>query len=211
MTVKFKVGLVVLAILGVAAAWLYWPSGPDPNSPDVDERLEAVAELVGRTDEASLRTLGQLVRDPVPRVALAAVRAIGAGRGKLNKQALRKILAENDSGVLRGAAAEALGRFKDTDFRLLTDVLNKAESPAARAGAARGLERLRNPASADRLADALSDPDARVRRSAYVALGRITAQYFVFDAAAPPPTQAENITAIRRALARRGDKHIHAP
>ena len=211
MTVKLKVGLAVLAVLAVATAAIYWPTGHDARSPDVLERLASVAERVGRTDAESVDVLSELVDDPVHRVAVAAVRAIGSGSGDLNSQALREVLAESESGVLRGAAAAALGKFKSTDFRLLADVMEKDKSPEARAGAAKGLGRLHDPAAADRLVEALTDPSAQVRHSAFVALGRTTALYLEFDPAAPPQTQAENIAAIRRALTTRGVEHTHGP
>ena len=212
MTGKHKAGLIALVALVVLAVIVYWPSGgPDPKSPDMDERLEAVKELVGCTDEASLRTLGELAHDSEVRVARAAVRAIGRGRGELNSGALKDILKAKDcSGAVRGMAAAALGKFKTTDFHLLVDILdNRQESREARAGAAKGLGHLHNIAAIDSLVKALTDPDAHVRHNAFEAIGKTAGLYFEFNPAARPGTQTRNLAEIRRQLAGRGARHTH--
>jgi len=207
MTVRLIVCLVILATLAIAATWVCYPSRPDPKSSDPAERLAAVAELVGRSDPASLGILIELVGDSDPRVAAAAVRAIGRGKAPENRVALRKILAENDSGALRGEAAAALGRFKSADFQVLIETLLNDNSPKARIGAARGLERLRLPKSAKMLAGALKDVDANVRHAAFIAIGRITATYFKFDPTADPETQKENIETIKKVISQLGVEH----
>jgi len=174
------------------------------------ERLAAVADMVGSSDADDLEILSQLADDGEPRVAMAAVRAIGSAQGDLNRKALEKILAEHDKPAIRGAALAALGKFDTIDFHVLADVmLDHTASPELRAGAAGGLGRLRNSQAADALTDALADPDVKVRHAAFNALGRATGLYFEFDPTAPPKQQARNVAAIRRQLARRGIKHIH--
>ncbi|MBL7134577.1 MAG: HEAT repeat domain-containing protein [Phycisphaerae bacterium] len=212
MTVKDKLGLGALSILavGLVLTYWFWPSRSDYMSSDMNERLDAVCRLVGSSDEKSLGILVELVNDPEPRVAMAAVRAIGSAQGDLNRKALEKILSGKNKAPIRGAALAALGKFDDTDYRVLAAVmLDETEGPELRAGAAKGLGRLRKAAAADALADALSDRNAEVRHAAFNSLGRITGLYFEFDPAAPPSEQARNVATIRRQLARRGIKHIH--
>ncbi len=207
MTAVVRVGLITLVSLAVGAVVLSWPSPhADPKSPDMHERLTAVSELVGSSDQGSLDTLGELAGDTELRVAVAAIRAIGSRADEASRKKLEQIVAKNKSGVLCGAAAAELGDNEKTDYRLLTMLL-KDKRPKVRAGAARGLKRLHNAAALDALVEALTDPDADTRRNAYEAIGAATAIRFKFDAAAPPEKQAENIAAIEEQLARLKDPH----
>ncbi|MDP6545603.1 MAG: HEAT repeat domain-containing protein [Phycisphaerae bacterium] len=201
MTPILRVGLIILVVMGVGVAWVYWPSHADPKSSDMHERLTAVTELVGSSGSASLDTLGDLAGDAELRVALAAVRAIGSRRDEASRLKLKHIATKNKNGVLRGTAAAELGRFEKTDYRLLTGILLNDESPKARSGAARGLKRLHNSAALGALVKALTDPDPDTRRNVYEAIGSATAIRFRFDASAEPETQAENIAGIKRRLA----------
>ncbi|GAH31375.1 unnamed protein product, partial [marine sediment metagenome] len=152
----------VLAALLVAVVIVYCPgSGGDPNSSDPEKRLAAVAELRGKTDQASLEALRRLSDDSEPRVAVAAVNAISSGSGK-SSRILKEILAGSGGGPARGAAAAALGRCKDVDGGILADALTDKD-PIVRAGAAKGLARRREGAALPDLVAALEDPDARVR------------------------------------------------
>lgn len=207
MTAVLRVGLITLVGLAVGLVVLYWPSHADPKSPDMHKRLTAVSELVGSSDQRSLDTLGELVGDTELRVAKAAIRAIGSRRDEASRKKLEQIVAKNESGALCGAAAAELGDNEKTDYRLLTDILLNDKRPKARAGAARGLKRLRNAAALNALVEALTDSDADTRRNAYEAIGAITTIYFKFDAAAPPETQDENIAAIKEQLAHLKDPH----
>jgi len=228
MTPILKVGLITLVALVVGTVMLYWPSSADPKSPDVHERLKAISGMVGSSDRGSLDTLGELVSDAELRVAKAAIRALGSRKDEAARLELGQILAKNKIGELRGAAATALGNFKNTDYSLLIDVLLKDKAPKARAGAAKGLKRLHRVLLKDKgpkakaskakarsetakvlkvLIKALSDSDADTRRNSHEAIGAITAIYFTFNASAAPEMRAKQIAEIKSRLA--GLKHVH--
>ena len=211
MTPILKVGLITIVALIVGLVVQWWPSRADPKSPDMHVRLAAVSELVCSSGQASLDTLGELVGDTEPRVAIAAIRAIGSRRDEESRLKLEHIATKNKNGVLRGMAAAELGDFKKTDYRLLTDILLNDKSPDARAGAARGLKGLRNLAAVDSLVKALTDPYAGTRRNAYEAIGATTAGSFTFNPAASPETQAENIARIKKRVTgvKHKDPHHH--
>ena len=209
MTPILRVGLILLVVLIVGTAVLWWPAHADPKSPEMHERLRAVGELVGRGDSESLKTLAELVGDAEPRVAKAAIRAIGSRADEASRLKLEQILARNKSGMLRGTAAAELGNFEKADYRLLTDILLKDEAPKARAGAGTGLKRLNDPAALNSLVKALNDPDPDTRRNAYEAVGGVTAIYFEFDPLASPETRVEQVIEIKNKLAHFKDLHPH--
>lgn len=191
----------VIAALLVAVVIVYCPGGGDPNSSDPQKRLAAVAELRGKTDQASLEVLRRLSDDSEPRVAVAAVNAISSDSGK-SSRILKEILAGSPSGPARGAAAAALGRCKDVDGGILADALTDKD-PIVRAGAAKGLARRREGAALPEVVAALEDPDARVRLWAITAVARTTALRFDYDAATDPRRQRDKIKFIRETLRRR--------
>ena len=195
---------VVAAALAAAAVVVYWPgSRGDANSSDPEQRLAAALNLTGRADEESVRTLRRLSSDVEPRVAVAAVRAIAADKREQSRQFLSEILATAERGAVRGAAAAELGGFPQTDAGTLIGVLAGDASAEARAGAAKGLARLRKGEAMDELVEALDDPDRRVRLWAIAALSRITALRFVFHADKDPPSQQQNIERIKQQLRQR--------
>ncbi len=195
---------VIAAALAVVAVVIYWPANRgDPNSSNPDDRLVAVLNLSGQTGEGALRTLRHLSRDVEPRVAMAAVRAIAAGKRDRNRQILSEIVAKAERGAVRGAAAAELGGFQQTDPRILIDVLAGDPSGQARAGAAKGLSRLRKADAMDQLVKSLEDPDRRVRLWAVTALSRITALRFIFYADKDPKSQRQNIDRIKQQLRER--------
>jgi HEAT repeat protein len=82
----------------------------------------------------------------------------------------------DDVYYVRAGAARALGRIGPPASDLLLSALH-ADNPLHREGAALALGASRTAAAADRLVDALSDPDRRVRRAAVWALGEIGGQH----------------------------------
>jgi len=196
---------VLVAVL-IAIVIVIWPSSGDPNSPDPDQRLKAIAALGERADAESIETLVDLAADPEPNVATAAVKAIGMFP-KLSPAPLRKILASPDiSPPARGEAAAALGKCPkaSVEVAVLTEILtSKTEDPQVRAGAARGLARRRDNMALKELVEALEDPDPRVRLWAITAIGRSTAFRFKFDAWAPPAKQQNEIRFIKETLRKR--------
>ena len=121
---------VVLAVLLIAIVMAVWPGRSDPNSSDPNERLQAIAELDGRTDDESIKTLVALAGDPKPHVATAAVKAIGA-YPKLSPAPLRKILAsKKEDPQMRAGAARGLARRRDKTA--LKELVEALEDPDAR-------------------------------------------------------------------------------
>ncbi len=196
-------GVVAAALAAIAVA-VYWPANRgDADSSDPDERFAAALNLAGQTDEDSIRTLRRLSSDAEPRVAVAAVRAIAVDKREQSRQFLSEIVAKAKRGVVRGAAAAELGGFPQTDARTLIGVLAGDSSGSARAGAAKGLARLRKAEAMDELVEALDDPDRRVRLWAVTALSRITALRFIYHADKDPPSQQQNIDRIKEQLRQR--------
>lgn len=195
---------VIAAALAVVAVVIYRPANRgDANSSDPDDRLAAVLNLTGQTGEGAAGTLRRLSRDVEPRVAVAAVRAIAADKHDRNRQVLSEIVAKAERGAVRGAAAAELGGFPQTDARILIDVLAGDPSSEARAGAAKGLSRLRKGDAMDQLVKSLEDPDRRVRLWAVTALSRITALRFIYYADRDPASQQQNIARIKQQLRQR--------
>lgn len=184
------------------------------SSGDMHERLEEIRKLTGSSDEMALDRLQELAGDKRLRVAKAAIRAIGARTSEDNRKRLEEIAKESDSGEVCGTAAAELGKFEERTLDLLVEILRDDKRPEARAGAARGLERLYNRSPKIKAAigqeakaaimEALSDPDATIRGNAYKVIWAMTGMIFEFDVAADPKSeqQIENIEAIRKALDR---------
>ena len=196
-------GLVALVVMLVAVVIVYWPGGGDPNSPDPEKRLEAITQLSGHADEESVSTLIRLSRDSEPRVAIAAVKAIGAAP-KSSHVPLQRILARPDnSPPVRAEVFAALGKCPKANVKVtvLTEALTTAKDPQVRAGAARGLARRRDRVALKELVAALEkDPDARVRLQAVTAISRTTALRFDYDAWTPPEQQRDKIRIIKETL-----------
>ncbi|MDP6636861.1 MAG: HEAT repeat domain-containing protein [Phycisphaerae bacterium] len=205
-----RVGLVIVLVgLAIAVGVKYWPDHADPRSSDMHQRLLAVDELVGSNGQEALDTLSELTSDAEQRVCIAAIRALGSRTDEASRLKLKQIASKSASGVLRGIAAAELGNFKKTDCHFLTDILLKDKAPEARAGAAVGLKRLRDPHALSSLVKALSDPDVDTRRSAYGAIWTTTGRFFKFDPAASPESRAQCIAWLKKELARVKSPHDH--
>jgi HEAT repeat protein len=201
--------LITIVALVVGIVMLSWPRGADPESPDMNERLTAVSELVASTDQGALDTLTGLTGDAESRVAISAIRAIGSRHDNASRLQLMQIVAKNKNGVLRGTAAAELGNFEKTDYKTLVDILRNDKDPIVRACAARGLKRLHNAAAVPALVEALGDSDADVRGLAFEAIGRCTGRWFKFNPNASPAARAKAIDAIKKELAHVKHSHAH--
>ena len=173
------------------------------------QRLTAVAQLVGRTDPESLKTLNRLAGDVELRVARAEIRGIGAIKDRQAWEMLMHVVKTSKNGAHRGTAAAELGNFKETDYKFLVNVLANDKDPLARAGAAIGLERVHDARAVDALVEALADPDPDTRCNAHKAIGRTTGRWFEFNAMAPESVRAEQIAEIKKDLARVKSTHVH--
>ncbi len=175
------------------------------ESPDPQDRLEAVRELRGRSSGLARRTLSRLPDDPDPRVACLAVRALGERAEPESRRRLEEILSGSRRGQVRAEAAIALGRHPGTDLRLLTGSLARDPDPGVRAGAAAGLEARRDPAAVPALLERLErDPDVQVRRSSFVALRRIVKVRFRYDPDGPLQQRHQQVATIRAILRKFG-------
>ncbi|MBT3199595.1 MAG: HEAT repeat domain-containing protein [Phycisphaerales bacterium] len=205
MTPRQIAGLAALILLLGAIAMACWPEAGDPDSPDPEKRLQAIAKLEGRTDTEAVQTLVRLSRDRKPRVSVAAIKMI-ASSPESSHAPLQEILAEPDiSPPARAEAAAALGKCpkQNVPITVLTQVLTGNADAQVRAGAARGLSRRKDPAALKELVAALEDPDARVRLWAVTAIGRTTALRFDYDARVPPEQQRDKIRTIKATLIQR--------
>lgn len=197
---------MVLVLVLTVAAVAFWPDRADPNSEDAEERLRAIAQLSGRTDDESTNTLLSLTGDPKPHVAIAAVKAIAAAP-RFSHAPLQRVLSRADSSPpARAEAAAALGKCPkaDVEVSVLTKILvSKTQDPQVRAGAARGLARRRDKTALNELVEALEDTDPRVRLWAITAIGRTTALRFEYDAWTSPAKQQDELRFIKETLRRR--------
>lgn len=204
--------IFVLAGLGlvlmVAVVWMVMAPEPiagDPTSSDPAQRMEAASSLGNRDDQDAVKTLVILAGDQNDQVAVRAVRSLGRQKTELSREALQNLLDSADKARIRGAAAAELGQYEDLDPSVLTNVLsNPKAEPETRAGAAKGLSRLKDRDAVPQLFQALSDPDPKVRLWASTALGKITGRRYMYYAEKPPSQQREVIEAIERSLKRLG-------
>ncbi len=202
-------GFAALVVAVTAVLWLVHGAGGGASdlakSADPEERHKAVERLRGRSSEAARRTLRLLSRDPDRWVAVRAIRALGEDRSEANRRALTEMVTDRDlSARARGEAAATLGSFKDADPTVLTQALTSDPNAEARAGAAKGLVRMRNPKAIPELVRALEDRDPRVRIWAITAIHKMIARRFPYDAKLPPERQRGEIERIKAYLRRCG-------
>ncbi len=199
-------GLGLLLIMAVG--WMVLAPDPiagDPTSSDPTQRMAAASSLGEREDQDAVETLIILATDRNDQVAVRAVRSLGRQKTQLSREALENLLGSAEKARVRGAAAAELGRYEDLDPSVLTNVLSDTQAePEIRAGAAKGLSRLKDRDAVPQLFRALSDPDPKVRLWASTALGKITGRRYMYYADKPPSQQREVIEAIERSLKRLG-------
>ena len=224
--------VVLLAVLG-AVLWYLESSGwwvaRQAASGDLSDRIEAVALLRGKGGSLARETLLRLSEDKELRVALAAVRAMGAHEA--HREALVRICAKGDRGlvraaavaalgkfedtpsadliailktdkdpVVRAAAAAALGKFEDTPSAYLIAILKTDKDPVVRAGAVEGLAHKRDAQTTEALLAAMDDNDLTVRRKAMAALYRSMGLRFLYRPDDPRLKRRADIAKIRRLI-----------
>jgi hypothetical protein len=144
------VALLLAAAVSAGAGWVYDRRGGSAlrraSSSDAAERMDAAAELAGKAGDAAREQLVALVRDRSAGVALCAIRSLGSRQTSANRDALTTLLSDGQLAPERLAeAAATLGKFKSADPKPLVTKLNGHKDARVRAGAAKGLSRLRNP------------------------------------------------------------------
>jgi len=209
-----KTGILIggLAVLGVAVSLFAWlSSGPSNSveelirSEDPNQRGAAAARLGASADAEATRTLRELARDKNAWVAIKAVRALGRQKTEDRRDALGSMVNDKALGEpARAEAAATLGSFEQANPVVLTETMAKDPSPRVRAGAAKGLVRLRKPETLPELVKALSDPDTRVRAYAITAIHHMIARRYNFDPRAPVQTQQREIERIKAYLRKCG-------
>jgi hypothetical protein len=206
---KKLVGVAIgfVAAIAVVAGLLWYLHSRDgaaqelAGSSDPNDRGRAAERLRGRRSDAALRTLRSLSKDKDKWVAIKAVRAIGDDRSAYARDALVEILQDKEANAsARGEAASTLGKFKDADPQVLTHALTSDPAPEARAGAAKGLRRMRKPETIPQLVQALEDGDPRVRTWAITAIHKMIARRFPYDARKSPQAQRQEINRIKAYL-----------
>ena len=193
--------VVLLAVLG-AVLWYLESSGwwvaRQAASGDLSDRIEAVALLRGKGGSLARETLLRLSEDKELRVALAAVRAMGAHEA--HREALVRICAKGDRGLVRAAAVAALGKFEDTPSAYLIAILKTDKDPVVRAGAVEGLAHKRDAQTTEALLAAMDDNDLTVRRKAMAALYRSMGLRFLYRPDDPRLKRRADIAKIRRLI-----------
>jgi len=193
--------VVLLAVLG-AVLWYLESSGwwvaRQAASGDLSDRIEAVALLRGKGGSLARETLLRLSEDKELRVALAAVRAMGAHEA--HREALVRICAKGDRGLVRAAAVAALGKFEDTPSADLIAILKTDKDPVVRAGAVEGLAHKRDAQTTEALLAAMDDNDLTVRRKAMAALYRSMGLRFLYRPDDPRLKRRADIAKIRRLI-----------
>jgi len=173
------------------------------GSSDPNERKQAVERLRGKKGGAARRVLSALSKDTDKWVAIRAVRTLSENRSPDSRDLLQKIVQDQSyNPSARGEAAAELGKYKDVDPAVLTQALIGDTNAETRAGAAKGLTRLRKPETLPELVKALEDKDARVRIWAITGIHKMIARRFPYDARKPPHTQRQEILRIRQYLKR---------
>ncbi len=109
--------------------------------------------------------------DPDPAVRVLAYRAVGDRQDPGDLALLAERLASESDPTARLAAQDAMGRLL-LGFDELARALDQSPSPQARAWAAHALGNYPGVAAVQALLRAVDDPDERVRREVYEALGR---------------------------------------
>lgn len=154
-----------------------------------------------------------------PKCTTEAVAALGrlAERGALHDDALAAVVAalqnvfahtDPTQVALRERVLWAMGNVADPSFgAAFAKALDASEAVAVRQAAVRGIAVLKDPKLADALADAASDPDVRVRKTAIETLAQLGSSerhlQALWDRLANPPETEEAIrqAAWRSALA----------
>jgi HEAT repeat protein len=143
---------------------------------DVQVRMEAISALGEIDDQASLRELVSILKEPDPTFHEAAIQSIQNLSGKhpsLGASLLifgGEMVREEDGGVRKaGYTLIALGHGRDVS-RLIPGLTDPA--PAVRQTVVRLIAQRLGPASFETLLPGLGDQDARVRRTVLSVLGR---------------------------------------
>ena len=202
---KILIAICLAAVLVLALALWYVDSDTAKaarlaRSGDPAERVQAVELLRGKHDNTAREILARLAKDKNLRVALAAIRALGRDACRQNQKVLTELCKHAARGKVRGAAAAALGRFKDTPAAELVAVLRSDKDPVARAGAAEGLYHLHDRSAANDLLAAMDDDDLAVRRWAAKAFYRTVGLAFLYRPTDPRPKRRAAIARIRSTL-----------
>jgi len=201
--------ILAAAVLLVAVVIAMWQLGAfDASTDDLaassdrQDRQKAIDRLAESGSSAVADKLKKLASHSDPWTARYAVRAFGDRRSDDSRRALANIL--NDRRMppaARAEAADVIGKFEDADPAVLTRTLTDTdEDPQVRAGAAKGLARLKEPATIPQLSAALEDPSEDVRKWAITAIHKMVTRRYPYDPAKPPQQQEEVIERIRTYL-----------
>jgi len=180
-----------LAPLGFARLWDHWPSMDATQKLSTGRALIKIdalfhshlsSKLVGGQGWARLRALSiihglnqgllfeppllTMVGDQDPKIASAAVRALGSARSEVAVKALEKALGHENSRV-RANAVEALDHLQSTrHVRRLVEMAHEEQQGRPRANAIRALLRMRAGDALSALVKMLHDPRPAQRISA---------------------------------------------
>lgn len=199
---------VVFVALVTVVFWYIDSRGGDAlalaDSAKRDDRLKAADKLAKKSSTAARRALAKLAKDRDKWVAIRAIRSLGSRRDGGTQEVLGEIVRDKKiRGRLRGEAAAELGVFQDS-APILVDALVTEKDPEVRAGAAKGLSRMRDPKTIPQLVRALEDRDHRVRLWAITAIHKMIARRFGYNARMSPESQRKEIERIKAYLRKCG-------
>lgn len=207
---KWIISSVLIFFAVVFAVRAMW-GGEDidelADSKDENDRLQAV--LILQQDQSdSAEMLGRLAGDSSPQVAMQAITAMGRHRTNGHRRKLTQIIGAERNPAVKGAAAAAIGHYKETTVGELTQLMGRSENRQVRVGAAKGLARLarhNRKTTGPALVAALRDPDPEVRIWAITGIYHLCSHKFPgYDAAKDPRDQAGVISFIERELREKG-------
>jgi hypothetical protein len=199
------VGFVLLVAAVTAVLWWLDARGGAAiglaGSSDREDRIEAADRLGGKGSAAATEALKRLARDADKYVAVRAIRSLSQNLSERNRDILADLAQDKTlKGKARGEAAANYGKFKDADPTVLTQILAGDQDPEARAGAAKGLTRMRKPSTIPELVRGLEDRDPRVRLWSITAIHKMIVRRFPYDASQPPQRQQYVIQKIKTYL-----------
>ena len=138
------------------------------NSASVDDRREAIANLVSARTPAAQTVLIEALKHPFPDVRSGAAKALAGIKDPASVRALIEALKDSEKDIRRGAAL-SLGKIKDpTAAPALTEMLKDPES-VVRSATAEALGWIGDHVAVPALIEALKDSEKDVRRTAVYA------------------------------------------
>ncbi len=194
-------GIGVLCLVPVAGCG----GGGSLESEDFGDRLEALRNLEGRTDDQAIQMLVEAARHPDEKTATEAVWLLGRIHKERARQGLLGVLSEEDRDKVRHAAVASLLQMYAPDqegkkvvVQMFRRLIQHDPSPRVRAEAAAALGRLGGFSEVQLLADVAVDDGAVVVESRCVqAIEELVGVEFGFDPSADADARRAVLLRVR--------------